>query len=272
MHPVADAIQVREALGRVKSAGAPFQTNFFLSDEALSHAGEQGRLFLHEAPRVALIVLREPAFDRVYYACGGHTDALADALRSIALPPSGNLVSDVVGHPDATGEPVACFSHAGFQVYTLFQRMQRLPKGPPPAGDEHPLVVQANPADAPAVLDAIATHFDRYAEHIPDLHDIEQAVARGTVLLARADGRLAAVLYYDRVGVTTTLRYWLALPGFRGQGHAERLMRAYFRACADSRRFLLWVEGRNQRAQALYLHHGYSTVPTIDVILRKRAG
>jgi GNAT superfamily N-acetyltransferase len=269
MRPVAHAIQIRTALDRVKSAGAPFQTNFFQSGEALSKAASEDRLFLYETPAVALMVWREPAFDRIYYACGGSPDALTAALRAMALPASGNLISDVVGSPDATGEHVARFEQAGFQIYTTFQRMQRLPKGPPPAEDADPLVVPATPADAPAVLDAIAAHFDQYAEHIPGLPEIEQAAARGVVLLAKAGARIAAVLYYDRIGVTTTLRYWLALPGFRGQGHADRLMRAYFQACADSKRFLLWVEKSNKRAQGLYLHYGYTAAPTIDVILRK---
>ncbi|SPE41521.1 conserved hypothetical protein [Candidatus Sulfopaludibacter sp. SbA3] len=270
MSPAADAIQVRAALDAVKSEGGAFQTNCFLSPEALSLAGRDGRLFLHQEPGVALIVLREPAFDRVYYACG-NPEALPAALQAIALPGSGNLISDVVGRPEDTQAPVERFRQAGFQVYTSFQRMQRLPKEHLPPEDADPLVCTATPADAPAALDAIAAHFDKYAEHIPGLPEIEQAAAQGTVLLSKSGAQIAAVLYYDRTGVSTTLRYWLSLPGFRGEGHADRLMRAYLQACAASKRFLLWVETRNNRAQSLYLHYGYSNVPTIDVILRKSA-
>lgn len=269
MLPVVDAMQVRKAIDVVKGACIPFRTNFFLSDEALLQAAAQGRVLLCQAPRVVLIIVREPDFDRVYYACGGDLDALPAALDAVEPAASGNLVSDVLGSQDATQEVVPLFERAGFRVYASFQRMQRLPNGPPPAEAADPLVGLATLADAPAVLEMISGHFDNYAEHIPDLLEIEQAAKRGTILLSKSDGRIAAVLYYDRQGVSTTLRYWLALPDFRGQGHADRLMRAYSQACADSKRFLLWVECRNRRALGLYLHYGYRSVPTIDVILRK---
>ena len=230
--------EIRHILDKVKAAGGRFTTNFFLSDSLLEPSIAAGAVsVLHTGPAV-LILMRKPAFDRLYFACS-LVEALGPALAALPTRLGTPMITDVVDHRSSIGEPVRQLEGAGFSVYTEFQRMQRLDREAPPP-DEGAGISFATPEEAEAVLQVIGSHFDPYAEHIPELDELRHASSSRTILLAREGLELAALLYYDRAGATTTLRYWLSLPAFRGRGHAGRLMRHYLRTCANARRFLLW--------------------------------
>ena len=259
----------RRLIDTVKAAGGKFGTNFFMADAAIEAALRDYRWSSFEAPGAALLLQREAAFDRVYYAACG-TEPLVRALAGVPVPASGALVSDVVGDPRDSGPWVDALTESGFARRTSFQRMLRAGGGIGPATEPLAPVQVAGEADAAEILAAITANFDVYAEHIPLLQEVRQAAAAGGLLVAREGGALAGILYYDRTGFTTLLRYWLALPGFRGRGHADALMWRYLRECAACRRFLLWVQETNARAMALYRGYGYNADSIADVILMKR--
>jgi GNAT superfamily N-acetyltransferase len=132
-------------------------------------------------------------------------------------------------------------------------------------------VRSAKPPEAPQIYELIHTHFDARAEHLPSREEVATAVAGGTILVAEAGDRMAALLFHAGSAVTTTLRYWLVLPEFRGQGHGHQVMQRYFADCARCRRFLLWVQRDNARAIAQYERAGYRPDGLTDQILLRKA-
>jgi hypothetical protein len=228
MQQPSSVLEVREKISRIKGAGSAFLTNFFLDDASILSCICQGKLSLLEEPGAAILLKREPLFDRVYFACS-HISALAPALEHVPNPPTTCLISDVIGTADAASSIVDQFLSAGFRRFTEFRTMHRV--------NAHKVECESDAADvacegeAQLVWDGIRTHFDPQCEHIPDMDDVLAAVSAGTVLVTRENGHPTAILWYDRQGASSILRYWLVLPHFRGRGLGESLMSRYFRDC-----------------------------------------
>jgi GNAT superfamily N-acetyltransferase len=269
VNPAVCVADIRRIIGAVKTEARDFGTNFFLPDAVIEPSIRAGHFFVLEAAGAALALLREARFDRVYYSAAG-ASCLAGCLSRLSMPDSGALVTDIVGRPEDSARWVQQFEAAGFSPYTRFLRMQRIFSGTLPQAGLDPEVEVAQASDAQPVLDAIAENFDPYAEHFPAIEEIRQALSLGTILLARDAGRVAAMLYYDRSGLTSMLRYWLVLPAYRRHGLGDKLMRRYFQDCAGCRRFILWVQETNQRAVPIYRWYGYQPDSTVDTILIKR--
>ncbi|MGA2328506.1 MAG: GNAT family N-acetyltransferase [Bryobacteraceae bacterium] len=269
MKPLGGVAEVRRMIDIVKTAARGFGTNFFLPDGAIEPALRAGDFEALEAAGVVLFLKREAGFVRVYY-CAADTSALADGLARLNLPESGVLVADIIGRPDDTAPWEEQFAAAGFSRYSRYLRMQRIFSGNPHPVAPNPEVEVAQESDAEAILDAITATFDAYADHIPGIEEIRRAASLGTILLGRDAGRLAAVLYYDRCGVTSLLRYWLVLPDHPRSSLGDKLMGRYFQECAGCRRSVLWVQETNQRAIAIYRWYGYKPDSTVDAILIQR--
>ncbi len=270
MKPVTAAADVLQSIARVKSTGRGFGTNFFMPESAVAEAVSAGELFQLEGDGAVALVRRQESFDRVYYAAS--SPKAAAAVLSRLSPSPASLVADVVGREADTAPWIAACEQAGFSVYTRFHRMSCSapavsPETPPPPGEA---IHVATPAEAPELRQAIAAHFDPYAERIPSLDEVHRAAAAGSILVYREQSELAALLYFETQGVTTHLRYWLGLPAFRGRGYAHALMIHYLASAVPAaRRFILWVEESNRRAIPLYQRYGYARDGMSNAVLRK---
>jgi ribosomal protein S18 acetylase RimI-like enzyme len=109
--------------------------------------------------------------------------------------------------------------------------------------------------------------FDRYADQLPRAYEIEGAIAARQIMAIKCDGVLAALLYFETQGFTSTVRYWVVAEGFRSKRFGAALMRHYFASQAAVRRFILWVTADNENAVQKYRHYGYSPDGLVDHVL-----
>jgi GNAT superfamily N-acetyltransferase len=266
MRQVAD---LRRMIGSAKAHGGTFSTNLFLTDAALEPAARAGTLLASESPGAVIFLSQGPLFGRLYYAAAG-SDYLVAALHRLKLPQTGAFVVDLIGRRSKIAPWVSAFEEAGFSRYSTLIRLQRLFSQRPPTTDRDHNVETAQEQDAESIQTALAVNFDPYADQLPPLEEIGQAATRGTILLIRDAGRIAALLYYDRRGITTAFRYWLVLPDYRTQGFSDMLIRRYFQDCAGCRRSVLWVHESNSRAILIDKWYGYRPDSIVDVVLIKR--
>ena len=254
--------------------GLPLITNFFyLSEAELSPAVASEPSFGLHGANIAYFLAFAAGFYRLFYAtCRRESlvETLPEAIRT-ARPP---IVADLIGRPQDIEPSADLFAAAGFQRYAYYQRMCLLkpPDAVPrqPAGPQ-PVVWVTTPAilaDTLEIHRLIAMHFDEHAEHLPAREEVEGAIRARTILVVRRGAAIAALLYYDRVGVTSTLRYWFVSSDFRGEGLGAGLIRRHFHDCHEQRRFLLWVDTANCNAIARYQHYGYTSDGVFDRIMR----
>jgi ribosomal protein S18 acetylase RimI-like enzyme len=122
----------------------------------------------------------------------------------------------------------------------------------------------AGESDCQAILDLLQSSFDRYADQLPMLYEIEAAIEAQQILAVKCEGALAALLFFESQGFTSTVRYWVVAERFRSRRLGSILVRHYFAAQSAVRRFILWVTADNDNAILKYRHYGYAPDGLID--------
>jgi ribosomal protein S18 acetylase RimI-like enzyme len=128
-------------------------------------------------------------------------------------------------------------------------------------------VCECEGADRQAILDLLNRSFDHYADQIPMPYEIDAAIEGRQVLAIKADGALAALLFFETQGFTSTVRYWVVVDEFQSRGFGSALIRHYFAAQSAVRRFILWVTIDNENAVQKYRHYGYAPDGLADHVL-----
>ena len=267
MQPPTSIVEVRQQIARIKAGGTEFITTFFLDDAAIEQAIRAGTLLFAFNDDAVVMVRRGALFDRVYFADGNRA-SLSRTLASVPLAPDGCLISDLIGTAAETAPVIDQFVSAGFSRFTEFRSMYRANSCNVDV-ERRAMAEAALEEDAEQIWSYISGYFDPYSEHIPDQQEVLTAVKARTVLVTRNGGSVSAILWYDRKGASSILRYWLVLPQFRGRGLGKQLMARYFNDCADVRSFRLWVQSSNCRAMRLYQHYGYVLASRTDYILKR---
>jgi len=268
MQPVETVDQVFTAIQRVKSNASAFCTNFFPVPQKLQNWIDHSELFCECRPEAACFFRTDRDFWRAYF-CATNAEALKREL--IALPDlkSKPLVTDVIEREAAPDSLVPVLAATGFRPYTRLRRLAR--PGPVSAapqsvsGDAQP--VYAGTDDARAVFDVLNVSFDRYAEQLPAMHEIEAAISNCQILVIKHLQTVAGLLYFETQGVTSAIRYWVVAEKFRALRYGSALIRAYFAAHAAIQRFNLWVMADNQPAMLKYQHFGYVSDKLVDHVL-----
>jgi GNAT superfamily N-acetyltransferase len=238
-------------------------TNLFLPEPEVRALVDRGEMERVDFAGGRALLRRVQDFRRLYFTADS-----AEQLTGLRLP-EGEVIADVVGRESDIAPVASALAAAGFRPYKQFQRMSRAGTRGGEAAGSAAGVRPATSKEAPVVHRLIWTHFDPRAEHLPPPEEVAAAVEAGTVLVAESEHSLAALLFHSGAALTSTLRYWLVLPEYRGMGHGQRLMDRYFAECPQCRRFLLWVQRDNSRAIRQYERAGYRPDGLIDHILRR---
>ena len=178
------------------------------------------------------------------------------------------LTADLVGNEASLAALIGALEGAGFRRYSHLQRMAR-PAKPHAFGasTNDGEVVPATQADATGVLALLDASFDKYADQLPVLYEIEAAVEAGQMFVVRGNGDIAALMHFETQGVTSTVRYWAVAAAHQNRRLGSALMRRYFESQSAVKRFILWVVAGNRNAVEKYQHYGYAADGLIDHVL-----
>ena len=116
----------------------------------------------------------------------------------------------------------------------------------------------AAPHEASAVEEILYENMDPLGEQIPDIEELETAARNREILVARHGLEIAAILFFNRIGVTVYLRFWAGRKKFRGLGYGGLVYNRYVALNSDARRFILWVRDDNDVVKKIYRTHGMS--------------
>lgn len=267
MQPVDTVSQVFTAIQRVKSNAAAFCTNFSTVPHKLQNWIDQGELFCEHDSETAFFFRKDRDFWRLYF-CAANGEALGRAFTALPDMKMQSMVMDLIEREAASGSLLPILKSTGFQLYARLCRLAR-PGAPVfqpfSAGDLQP--VYAGDDDTRAIFDMLNASFDRYAEQLPTICEIEAAVKNRQILIIKRVQAVAGLLFFETQGVTSTIRYWVVAEQFRSLHYGSALMRAYFAAHAAIQRFNLWVIADNQPAILKYQHYGYTSEKLVDHVL-----
>ena len=168
----------------------------------------------------------------------------ADAMHeAFALVPKTqrDVVCEVVGRDDRTGNAIAALSAAGGVLYAKFQRMILKPIVRETTLDLRQ-VEAACPEDAGEILEITHAAFDRITAHMHDAQQLRQMISAGEVLLVRRDERIAGFSIFDSThGRVMLLDHVVTRPEYRGQKIARCILMKKFQATPKAESCILWI-------------------------------
>lgn len=262
--------RVFEVMQKVKSNAPGFYTNFFPLERKLQGWIDHAELFSEVHDGAAFFWRKDRDFWHLYF-CAASRELLTLGIAGLPVLKKEPVVVDLVGNEGALKDLVGLMESEGFKPYQKLYRMARVNQSSPqPSNANSQAVAYASQADAPAVLDLLCRSFDRYAEQLPLLYEIEAAIDRRQILVAKPEGALAGVLFFETQGLTSTLRYWLVDESFRALRLGSALMQCYFAVPTAVRRHILWVLAGNENAIQKYRHYGYVVDGLVDQVLANR--
>jgi hypothetical protein len=267
MTSVATVAQVFDAIQQAKAGAPDFCTNFFPVQKKVQDWIEHDELRGVFRGDAVFFFRRDRDFWHLYY-CAASKTALERGIPTIPEIAAEPLVLDLVGNETAVSVPVGIWRQAGFEQRTRLFRMARTAQPMAgPGADESGKVVYANPDDTTGIVGLLEGAFDRFGEQLPLTYEIDAAIEARQVLVARRDGKLAGLLFFETQGFSSTLRFWAVATEFRALKLGSALMRHYFTTQSAVKRFVLWVAAANLNAVQKYGHYGYKPDGLVDYVL-----
>lgn len=267
MEPVGNIGQVYGAIQKAKTGASGFITNFFPVQRKLQGWIDHGDFFCESDESAALFFRKDRDFQHFYF-CAANAAALQERMATSIVLKRERVVTDLVGAEAALTDLLALLKAGGFRQLTRLCRMTRTtPVEAQQSSPSDSQIVCATQADCRAVLDLLERSFNRYGEQLPMLYELETAVADGQILVAKHEGAIAGMLFFETQGFTSTIRYWLVDGRFRSFRFGSALMRRYFETQSAVRRFVLWVIADNESVIQKYRHYGFAPEGLVDYAL-----
>jgi GNAT superfamily N-acetyltransferase len=267
MSPVQSASEVLGAIQKVKAGATAFVTNFFPVQAKLENWVAHEELFSETGNSVAFFLRKDRDFLHLYF-CAQSPAALGVELQQLSALATEKLSTDLVGPEASLVELLALIEQAGFRRYSRLVRLARAASVPAAlAARSQTSVDFATHSDAQVIPGLIERCFDRLADQLPTPYEIEAAIAARQVFVAKENGEIAALLFFETQGLASTVRYWLVADKSQGKGFGSALMRHYFSSQTAVRRFILWVTATNDNAIQKYQHYGYAPDGLVDHVL-----
>jgi hypothetical protein len=175
------------------------------------------------------------------------------------------VATDLIGNEAGLEILTDVLKQSGFRHYSRLMRLARTAQ--PEAMLKQNQVDLAEAADAPEIMELLEAAFDPYADQLPMRYEIDLAIANRQIFTIKHDGGLAALLFFETQGLSSSIRYWAVAEEFRANGYGSALIRHYFLAHNTVRRFILWVTAKNENAVQKYQHYGYAPDGLVDEVL-----
>jgi ribosomal protein S18 acetylase RimI-like enzyme len=267
MSPVRTSGEVLEAIQKVKAGATAFCTNFFPVQSKLETWVAHGELMAEARDGVTFFLRKDRDFAHLYF-CAANPSAFGRELGRLPAIATDKLATDLIGPEASLTEVLRLAEEGGFRRYSRLVRLARVATAVTPASAHTAAGIElAAEADAQEILGLIERSFDRFADQLPTLYEIEAAIAARQIFIIKQNGEIAALLFFETQGLTSTIRYWLVASHFSSRGFGSALIRHYFTIHSAVRRFILWVTATNENAIQKYQHYGYAPDGLVDHVL-----
>src|ERR1041385_7897691 len=228
MTPILSVKQALDAIQQAKAGATAFCTNFFPTPAKLQAWVDHRELFGDVKGQSSFLFRKDRDFFRFYFSAPS-ADNLRQDLGVVPEIKTAPLVADIVGNETAVRELLSLLQAAGFLSYRGLSRLIRSAQpGVAPAPPGATQIVWAETADRDAILDLLNRSFNHYADQIPASYEIEVAINARQILAIKSDVALAAILFFETQGFTSTVRYWVVSDNFQSRGFGSALIRHSF--------------------------------------------
>lgn len=271
MQLIVSTHELNESINRIKLDNPRTITNFFVSEQRLNDWIANKELYVCAQGDTLWILRGDRGFFHLHYVTPSVEVLQSRVPAFVTIYPDETFALDVIGRESDINPIVDIFRINNFQDYLYLNRMKKIVKERHVSEESKcPEAEFAGTGDIMAVMTLLEASFDKYAEQLPNIKEIEEAIQKNTILIVRKDGAIAGMLYFELTGVTSVLRYWFVDPRYRELKIGSKLMWHYFDICNKASCFMLWVIIDNENAIKRYIHYGYAKDYLMDQILVRK--
>ena len=255
--------EVMTYISKVRGLRKGFLTNFFPEQKKIDIWISHECLYVVESKETVIFLKKDDGFTYILY-CATNKEQLFVSLASL---PEDAYVFDQIVDVRTDISLLDGFKSLGFVIRKSLVRMSKINETPEEIAVTS--VYDATKEDIPALDELLHKHFDKYAEQLPTLDEINEFIDSRRVIVKRADDKIAGFIFYDLSPSTLYLRYWLVNPEFRNHGVGSELFHEYNRRGVACKRHILWVVEDNENAIKRYEHYGYRNETMKDYVFVK---
>lgn len=256
--------EVMTFVSRIRRLRKGILTNFFPEQKKIDMWITHECLYIVEGEETVIFLKKDDGFTYIFY-CATSKEQLFDALASL---PEGFYVFNQIVDARTDASLLDGFKSLGFEVRKSLVRMSKIYKTSEPITDAS--VLDATKEDIPTLDVLLHEHFDKYAEQLPTIEELNDFIESKHAIVKRAGDKITGFILYDQSPSTLYLRYWLVNPEYRNQGIGSELFHEYNRRGSACKRHMLWVVENNENAINRYEHYGYKRETMKDYVLTKK--
>ena len=259
---------IYEKFSELKQKSKYCLTNFYPNDEKLDYWIEKNIFYLNSFANSVFFFRKDRDFFHLYF-CSINLLSLQDDLKFINEQYSEILVADCIG-PDSYLSPlVEVFETCGFKKYILYHRMKRFIQANELLLEVSQDVTFPTLNDAPIISAMFESNFDRYAEQLPTIEELEMANNNKEVILIRDHFKIAGVLIRKTAPKSSLWMFFLVNKECRNQKNGSKLLSYFFNECRN-KRIIMWVLDNNINAIEIYKHYGFTFDSLDDQIMTNK--
>ena len=256
--------EVRTSINEIRNLRKGCITNFYLDEKKVNLWVNQQLLWIKKTNESVVFIKRNDGFLNIFFYSTAANTLLA-ALSQ--LDKNNTYILEQLIDKKSNTALIDDLETIGFRKYKKLVRMSRLNNES--CSSEVKTTENASPIDIPIIHHLLHEYFDKYAEQLPTMEELEELVKNNHIIILKKNKNLVGFIIYFLAPSTLHLRYWFVCPEFRNQGLGDILFREFCHRGEKARRHILWVMENNHNAIMRYKHYGYKTEDLKDYILIK---
>lgn len=253
--PVKNIDEIYRAKNIVKDNGENFFTNLYVKDNSLIQWILRGQIYYFSSNNNLFILRLRKEFWHLYFWTND-LEIFSKELLCLTEKINSLISVDLLrrGGGQDNERLVSCLLKSKFTKYISLTRMSCVKN--PSEKKETDVSWTAELSDVYEVEKIIYENMNPLCEQIPDIEEIASAIYNRQILVARSNLEIAAILFFERKGISSTLRFWAVRKKYQGQGFGKMVYERYISTNADARRWLLWVRDDNLKVKQIYQRYG----------------
>lgn len=105
------------------------------------------------------------------------------------------------------------------------------------------IIQNPNDNDLKDLVTILEQNFNKYTERIPTVEKLKEL--QNSIYLIKEDNQIAALFVTEIKGSSKNMLFWLVIPGCRGKGYGELLLKYCLNCNPEIKRYISWIDIKN---------------------------
>jgi len=247
---------VYEHIGLIKNNSKQSITNFYPNNEKIKKWIDKKLFYKIFLTDTFFLIRKDRDFYHLYYY-SKDINSLQSALKVLNNNYTNEIfVIDVLGEKIFLEKINEIFVNNGFNKYILYIRMFKFINHNDSLPKINEDVILAQLSDSKEIFQLFESEFDRFAEQIPTIVEIEELIESNEVLLIKINNDIAGILIRKNKIYSSLWSFFLVNKKYRNQKIGSKLLSYYFNEC-KGKKINMWVLSNNNNAISIYKHYGF---------------